>query len=167
MRPETDSTIHRGQIRNVCVSSENDLSHFRCQANIWTEYGLLSVALLSTNFGEILIIIHKITFNTIYFKVPCEKCHPFLSGLNVLNHTISFSKPLPYRSMLAFNCVNNVHPMKYANDSAVPCFAAVTPLALVNRHRIRYIQLTLRDGLFWLEFRSIRKWFYQWRACKK
>ena len=68
-----------GRVTHICVSkltiigSDNGLSTGRRQANIWTNVGILLIVPLWTNFSEILIEIHAISFKKIPFEnVACE-----------------------------------------------------------------------------------------------
>ena len=63
---------HSGRVTHIWVSeltiigSDNGLSPGRRQAVIWTNAGLLLIRSLGTNFDEILIEIHKISFKKIH-----------------------------------------------------------------------------------------------------
>ena len=55
------------------IGSENGLSSGRHQAIIWTNAGILLIEPLGTNFIEILIEIHIISFKKIRLKMSSGK----------------------------------------------------------------------------------------------
>ena len=75
---------------HICVSkltiiaSDNGLSPGRRQAIIWTNAGILLIGSLGTNFNEILIQIHIISFKKMHLKMSSGKQQPSCLGLNVL-----------------------------------------------------------------------------------
>ena len=75
---------------HICVSKltiivpDIGLSPGRRQAIIWTNARLLLTRPLETNFSEILIKIHTISFKKIHLKTSSGKCRPFCLGLNEL-----------------------------------------------------------------------------------
>ena len=79
-----------GQVTHICVinliiiGSDNGLSPGRRQAIIWTNAGILLIGRLGTNFSEILIGIHTISFKKMHLKMSSAKWRPFRFGLNVL-----------------------------------------------------------------------------------
>ena len=81
---------HWGWVTHICVSeltaigSDNGLSSGRCQAIIWTNAGLLLIGSLETNFSEIVIEIHTVSFKKTQLKVRSVKWRPFCLDLNVL-----------------------------------------------------------------------------------
>ena len=85
------SLIHWGQVMHICVSrliitgSDNGLSPYRRQAIIGTNAGILLIGTLGTNFSEILIAIHLLSFKKMGLNVPSAKWRPLCLGLNVLN----------------------------------------------------------------------------------
>ena len=87
----TWSLTHWGQVTHICVSkltiigSDNGSSPERCQANIWTNAGILLIGTLGTNFSEILSEIHTSYFKKMHLKTSSAKRRPFCLGLNVLN----------------------------------------------------------------------------------
>ena len=54
------------------IGSDNGLSPGRRQAIIWTNAGILLIGPLGTNFNEILIEIHIISFKESAFENVCE-----------------------------------------------------------------------------------------------
>ena len=83
-----EALTHWGRVTHVCVSkliiigSDNGLSPGRRQAIIWTNAGILLVGPIGTNFGEILIEVHTISFKEINLKMSSEQCRPFCIGPN-------------------------------------------------------------------------------------
>ena len=75
---------------HICVSklaiigSDNGLSPDRRQAIIWTNAGISLIGPLETNFSEILIKIHTLSFKKIDLKMSSGNRRPFCLGLNVL-----------------------------------------------------------------------------------
>ena len=75
---------------HICVGkltingSDNGLSPGRRQAIIWTNYGILLIRPLGTQFSEILIGIQTFSFKKIYLKMSSAKWRRFCLGLNVL-----------------------------------------------------------------------------------
>ena len=69
---------------HICVSeltiigSDNGLSPYRRQAIIWTNAGILLIGPFGTQFSEILIEIHKFSFQKMHLKMSSGKCRPFL-----------------------------------------------------------------------------------------
>ena len=86
---------HWGRMTHICVSkltiigSDNGLSPGRHQAIIWTNAEILLIGTLGTNFNEILIEIHTVSFKEMRLKMSSGKWRPFCLGLSVL---IKFSR---------------------------------------------------------------------------
>ena len=86
----SDALTHWGLVTHICVSkqtsigSDNGLSPGRRQAVIWTNAGILLIGPLGTNFNEISIEIHKLSFKKMHLKMSSGKWRPFCLGLNVL-----------------------------------------------------------------------------------
>ena len=82
---------HWGRVTYICVSklttigSDNGLSPGRRQAIIWTNYGILLIRTLGTNFSEILGEIHSFSFKKMHLKMSSAKRRLFCLGLNVLS----------------------------------------------------------------------------------
>ena len=80
-----------GRVTHICVSkqtsigSDNGLSPGRRQAIIWTNAGILLIWPLGTNFSEIPIEIHILSFKKMHLKMSSGKWRPFCLGLNGLN----------------------------------------------------------------------------------
>ena len=80
---------HWGRVTHICVGnltiigSDNGLSPGRRQAITWTNVGILLIGPLGTNFSEVLIGIHTVSFKKIHLKMS-GKWQPFCLGLNVL-----------------------------------------------------------------------------------
>ena len=89
---QTTILTHWGRVTHICVSklaiigSVNGLSPDRRQAIIWTNAGMLLIVTLRTNFNEILIEIHIISFKNIHLKKSSGEWRPFCLGLNVLTY---------------------------------------------------------------------------------
>ena len=66
------------------IGSDNGLSPSRRQAIIWTNTGILLIAILGTNFSEILIENCTFSFNKMHLKISSAKLRPFCLGPNVL-----------------------------------------------------------------------------------
>ena len=81
---------HWGRVTHICVSelaiigSDNGLSPGRRQAIIWTNVGILLIRPPGTNFNEIIVEIHIISFKNIHLKMSSGKWRPLCLGLNVL-----------------------------------------------------------------------------------
>ena len=90
MMAQLDQLTHWGRVTHICVSkltiigSDNGLSPDRRQAIIWTNYGILLIGPLGTNFSEISIGIQTFSFKKIYLKMSSGKWRPSCLGLNVL-----------------------------------------------------------------------------------
>ena len=67
------------------IGSDNGLSPGRCQAITWTNAGILLMRTLRTNFNEILIKIHIVSFKKMHLKMSSAKWLPSCLSLNVLN----------------------------------------------------------------------------------
>ena len=68
------------------IGSDNGLSPGRRQAIIWTNAAILLIGPLGTNFSEISIKIHILSFKKMHLKMSSGKWRPFCLGLNVLTH---------------------------------------------------------------------------------
>ena len=86
---------------HICVSkltiigSDNGLSLGRRQAIIWTNDGILSIGPLKTNFNEISIKLHTISFKKIHSKISSGKWRPFCLTVSVLiKNSPAFTTPL-------------------------------------------------------------------------
>ena len=83
------SLTHWGRQTHICIgkltiiASDNGLSPWRRQAIIWNNAGILLIGPLGTNFNEILIEIHTLSFKKMHFKISSAKWRPFCIGLNV------------------------------------------------------------------------------------
>ena len=95
LRDVTCFLTHWGRVTHICVSkltiigSDNGLSPGRRQAIIWTSVGIMLIAPLGTNFGEILIEILTFSFKKMRLKVSSVKRRPFCLGLNVLKPSVT------------------------------------------------------------------------------
>ena len=80
---------HWGRVTHICVGnlttivSDNGMSPGRRQAIIWTNWGILLIGPLGTNFSEILIEIKTVSFKKMFLKVSSAKWRPFCLGINV------------------------------------------------------------------------------------
>ena len=89
------NSTHRGRVTHICVGNltiigaDNGLSPGRRQAITWTNVGILLIGPLGTNFSEILIGIHTVSFKKIHLKMSSAKWRPFCFGLNVLSNVTS------------------------------------------------------------------------------
>ena len=83
---------HWGRVMHICVSkltiigSDNGLVPGRRQTIIWTNYGILLIGPLGTNFNEILIGYQTFSFKKMHLKMSSAKWRPFCLGLIVLTH---------------------------------------------------------------------------------
>ena len=83
---------HWGRVTHICVSkltiigTNNGFSPGRRQAIIWTNAAILSNRPFGTNFSEISIELHIVSFKKIHLKMSSEIWRPFCLGLNVLTH---------------------------------------------------------------------------------
>ena len=90
--PGGEVLTHWARVMHICISkltivaSDNGLSPGRRQAIIWTNAGILLIGPLGTNFNEILIEIHIISFKKFHLKMSSGKRRPSCLGLNVLTH---------------------------------------------------------------------------------
>ena len=81
---------HWGRVMYICVSEltiiglDNGLSPGRRQAIIWTNAGILLIWTLWTNFSEIFIEFHTISFKKMLLKRSSAKWRPFCLRVNVL-----------------------------------------------------------------------------------
>ena len=79
------------RVTHICVSkqtrigSNNGLSPSWRQAIIWTNAGILFIGPLGTNFNEISIEIHILSFKKMHLKMSSGEWRPFCLGLNVIN----------------------------------------------------------------------------------
>ena len=83
---------HWGRVTHICVSKltiigpNNGFSPGRRQAIIWTNAAILSNRPFGTNFSEISIELHILSFKKIHLKMSSGIWRPFCLGLNVLTH---------------------------------------------------------------------------------
>ena len=81
---------HWGRVTHICLSklaiigSDYGLAPGRRQTIIWTNYGILLIGPLGTNFSEILVGIQTFSFKKMHLKMSSTKWRPFCLGLNVL-----------------------------------------------------------------------------------
>ena len=77
---------HLGRATHICVSkltiigSDIGFAPERRQAIIWTNAGILLFGFSGTNFSEILIEIHTLSFNKMHLKMSSGKWRPFSSA---------------------------------------------------------------------------------------
>ena len=82
---------HWGRVTHICISkqtsigSDNGFSPGRHQAIIRTDAGILLIGPLGTNFSEISIEIHILSFKKMHLKMSSGKWWPFCLGLNVFS----------------------------------------------------------------------------------
>ena len=116
---------HWGRVTYICVSnltiigSDNGLMPGRRQAIIWTNDGILLIALLGTNFEEFFNQNTYIWFKKIHLKMSSGKCRPFCLGLNVLkggklpdyvNHAYCYDLAVkPWFKLCQQSCCYNNH----------------------------------------------------------
>ena len=67
------------------IGSDNGLSPVRRQAIIWTNFGILLIGPLGTNFSESLIRIQTFSFKKLHLKTSSAKWRLFCLGLNEIN----------------------------------------------------------------------------------
>ena len=93
------------------IGSDNGLSSGRQQAIIWTNFGILLIGPLGTNFGEILIEIQTFSLRNIRLKMSPAKCCPFRRGHNVEHEDDSQGTPntTPFASIPSWICVAGKH----------------------------------------------------------
>ena len=90
-----DLLNHWGRVMHVCftklsvIGSDNGLSPGRHQAIIWTNAGILLIWPLGTNYSDMLIEIHTVSFRKIHLKMLSAKWQPFCLSLNELKYTTS------------------------------------------------------------------------------
>ena len=110
---ERQGLTHWGRVTRIWASqhttivSYNGLSPVRRQAIIWTNYGILLIRFLGTNFIEVLIEVHGFPFNDMHLKMSCVKRRPFYLDLNViidLYHTAT-----KYRNTLSTTNISKRH----------------------------------------------------------
>ena len=86
--PEAQWCVMYIWVDNLTISgsdnSDNGLSPGRRHAIIWTNAVILLIGPLGTNFSEIQIKIHTLSFRKMHFKMPSGKCWPSCLSLNVL-----------------------------------------------------------------------------------
>ena len=82
---------HWGRVTHICDSKQTIIGLYNGllpgwhQAIIWTNYGILLIGPLGTNFSEISMEIDTFSFKKMHLKV-FGKCQPFCLGPNVLTH---------------------------------------------------------------------------------
>ena len=114
--------IHWGRVTHTCVSKLTIIASDNGwrQAIIWTNAGILLIGPLGTNFNEILIEIHIISFKKIHSKMASGKWRPSCLGLNVL----MINEPIKtiLRKMIYLNLIPNYkirsHFFTFHNSSA-------------------------------------------------
>ena len=106
---------HSGRVTHICVGnltiigSDNGLSPGRRKAIIWTNAGILLIGPLGTNFSEILIGIHKLSFTKNHLKMSSAKWRSFSLGLNVLNAGRAIQS-------LALSCQFHLQTITFQNE---------------------------------------------------
>ena len=76
------SLTHWGRVTHICISeltiigSDDSLPPGRCQAIIWTNAGILLIGPLGTNFNEIIIKIHIISFKKMHLDMAAILSRP-------------------------------------------------------------------------------------------
>ena len=81
----SDTYMHQYSILTI-IGSDNGLSPGGRQAIIWTHGGILLIGSLATNFIEISIPIHTLSFKKIHLKMSSGKWRPFFLSFNVLTY---------------------------------------------------------------------------------
>ena len=123
------------------IGSDNGLSPGRRQAIIWTNYGILLIGPLRTNFSEILVEIYIFSFKKMHLKLSSGNCPLFCLGLNVLKQG-EYSVSVP-----TFIICLEVFLLK-----SVPA----APRAIIIHLTLKYKDLTLKKlGIFFSKM-----WFY-------
>ena len=79
-----DRVTHICVVKLTIIGSDNGLSPGRRQATIWTNFGILLIGPLGTNFSGILIGIQTFSFKKMHLKMSSAKWRIFCLGLNVL-----------------------------------------------------------------------------------
>ena len=75
--------LYIASVNWAIIGSDNGLSPFWRQAIIWTNDGLLFIWSLRTNFSEIWIKIHWISFKKIHLEMSSAKCPLFCLSLKL------------------------------------------------------------------------------------
>ena len=92
---QCQTLTHSGWLMHICVSkltiigSDNGLLPGQRQGFVWTKAGILLIGPLGTNFSELFIEIHTISFTKMHLKMSSRKWGPFCLGLNELIHRIN------------------------------------------------------------------------------
>ena len=90
--PRLNKLTHWDRVTHICIrkltitGSDNGLSPHQHQAIIWTNAGILLIGPLGTNFSEISIKIHTLSFKEMLLNMSSAKWQPFCLCLNVLTH---------------------------------------------------------------------------------
>ena len=91
-----DISTHWGQVTHKCVvnltliGSDNG----QRQAITWTNVGILLIEPQGTNFSEMIIEIHILSFKKIHLKMSSGKWRPFCLGFNVLRIGVAYKHQL-------------------------------------------------------------------------
>ena len=144
------SLIRWGRVTHICVSkltiiaSDNGLSPCWRQAIIWTNAGILLIGPQGTNFNDILIEIHIISFKKFHLKMSSGKRRPSCLGLSVLKGLVAER-----------NASGHTHTNKHVSNIA---FFARLSNALISHNT------------FW-KLGSTSHWkfekYYEWPSAKK
>ena len=130
---------HWDPVTHICISnltiigSDNGLSPGRRQAITWTNVGILLIGPLGTNFSEMLIQIHTLSFKKIHLKMSSGKWRPFCLSLNVLK--LSSAKWRPFCSgftLLTDSKQPSQPATKIGCQSVIQLLASPYSIELVN-----------------------------------
>ena len=139
------------------IGSDNGLSPGRHQAIIWTNVGILLIGPLGTNFIEILIKIHTLSFKEMHSKCrlenggllsrpQCVKCcctaSGIIHGVNGI-FSIDTNEPVPYHNKAQHNASRM---RNHLNIYCIGCYIISVSLGmrLYIHHRRSYEMITGR-----------------------
>ena len=148
---------HWGRETHICVgkltiiASDNGLSPGQRQAIIWTNAGILLIGPLGTNFNEISIEIHTLSFKEMHMKMASAKWHPFCFGPNVLNH---FNKRGPWNGSMLKNSIS--HSIAHSFCCVMSCFVCRVALLPLWYSQCQWIKILQETGKKQLELAASR-----------
>ena len=115
----------------VIIGSGNGLSPVRRQAVTWTNAGLLSIALLGTNFSEIWIEILSFSFKIMHLKMLSAKLAAILSRGRWVNNGVT----AVLHWTINIRTVSKVH--KYLNKYLIQYCRTFMKIIVIWKHLMR------------------------------
>ena len=154
----------------------NDKLFVNCACNsFWTHAGILLIGPLGTNFSEILIEIHILSFKKMHLKMSAGKWRPFCLGLYVLNTQITSFNEWRNKTYIMFvltwhnECINKKHDIHTVTVLHMLCICSGDDAAnkcAVHSRKCHWLYRHVESYIWIVQYKNIHSDIYGW-SCEK